>query len=98
MGADQPSFVYIMASHKGGTLYVGVTSDLVKRVHDHKTGVTQGFVDRYGLSRLVWFEVHSSIEEAIKREKRIKRWLRAWKFELIEKTNPEWRDLYSTII
>jgi putative endonuclease len=87
-----------MASRRNGTLYVGVTSDLIKRVSEHKSGDTAGFAKRYGVNRLVWYEQHGSMESAILREKRIKNWKRAWKLELIEKNNPEWRDLYTQIL
>ena len=86
--------VYIMASAPGGTLYVGVTSGLAKRVHQHKTGELGGFSARYGTKLLVWYEVHNTMESAIIREKRIKKWRRAWKVRLIEENNPDWRDLF----
>jgi putative endonuclease len=89
--------VYILASHRNGTLYVGVTSDLSRRVWEHKTGVIEGFTKRYQVHRLVYAEFHATMEEAILREKRIKGWRRAWKITLIEKTNPIWRDLYREI-
>ncbi|MCU0905160.1 MAG: GIY-YIG nuclease family protein [Tabrizicola sp.] len=85
--------VYLMASGRNGTLYCGVTNDLVRRVHEHREGRAECFTSKYGVSRLVWFEQHSDISEAILREKRIKNWNRAWKLALIEKENPEWRDL-----
>ena len=85
--------VYIMASRKNGALYTGVTSDLVQRVHQHREGVAAGFTKEYGIKRLVWFEQHSTMEHAITREKRIKKWLRRWKLELIERDNLGWRDL-----
>jgi putative endonuclease len=93
----QPA-VYILASKKNGTLYVGVTSDLVKRVWQHKNGLAEGFTRRYGVHQLVWFELHDNMESAIQREKRIKRWKRKWKLDLIEKFNPNWQDRYPTII
>ena len=86
--------VYILASKRNGTLYVGVTSDLLKRVWEHKDNVVEGFTRRYGVHILVWFEMHETMESAITREKAIKEWKRAWKLKMIEKTNPEWRDLY----
>jgi putative endonuclease len=89
--------VYILASRRNGTLYVGVTSDLVKRVWEHKNHVVAGFTRKYGVDRLVWYEVHTSMESAIRREKAIKEWKRAWKVELIEKSNPEWADLASAL-
>jgi putative endonuclease len=86
-------FVYLMASRWNGTLYCGVTNDLLRRVHEHRGGAADGFTARYGVSRLVWFEQHSDINEAILREKRIKKWNREWKIALIEAENREWRDL-----
>jgi len=91
-------YTYILASRKKGTLYVGVTSDLQKRVFEHKENLIEGFTKKYNLHTLVYFEVHADIQEAIIREKQIKNWKRSWKIELIEKTNSEWRDLYSEII
>jgi putative endonuclease len=88
-------FVYAMASRKNGTLYVGVTNDLVRRTHEHRENLIAGFTSRYGVHRLVWFE---SVEAAIHKEKQIKNWPRAWKVALIERTNPEWIDLYPTIL
>jgi len=89
--------VYILASKLGGTLYTGVSSDLVGRVYQHKSRVIEGFTKRYGVHRLVYFEVHNDVREAIRREKRIKKWNRAWKVRLIEETNPNWDDLYPSI-
>ena len=85
--------VYMMASKRNGTNYTGVTSNLAKRVHEHRSGTFAGFTKRYDLKRLVWFEVHDRLDTAIAREKQIKNWKRSWKLELIEKTNPGWRDL-----
>ena len=85
--------VYLLASRRNGTLYVGVTSNLPSRVHQHRHGLLPGFTKEYGVRLLVWFEQHSTMEEAIIREKRIKKWNRAWKLELIEAGNPHWRDL-----
>lgn len=93
----QGYFVYIMASQRNGTLYIGVSSDLVKRVWQHKNGVMEGFTADYGIHSLVYYEAHDHIEEAILREKRLKRWDRRWKLDLIEKANPQWRDLYGEI-
>jgi putative endonuclease len=90
--------VYLLASRRNGTLYVGVTSDLVKRVWEHKSHVVEGFTKRYGVDWLVWYEVHASMESAIRREKAIKGWKRAWKLNLIEAANPEWKDLYETLL
>ena len=90
-------WVYILASGRNGTLYVGVTNDLLRRASEHRNGLVPGFTRRYGVTQLVYFELHQDINEAILREKRIKRWRRAWKCELIEKTNPQWRDLWLEI-
>ena len=90
-------FVYILASKRNGTLYTGVTGDLLSRIFDHKNDVREGFTSRYGVHLLVWFEVHEDIEAAILREKRIKKWRRKWKLELVEKENPDWRDLYEKL-
>ncbi len=88
----QPT-VYLLASRRNGTLYVGVTSDLMKRLHEHRDGLIEGFTKDYGVKRLVWFEQHASMEAAILREKRIKKWKREWKINLIREQNEEWRDL-----
>lgn len=90
--------VYILASKPRGTLYIGVTSDPVQRVWQHKNDVVAGFTRRYRVHRLVWYEVHESMESAITREKALKKWSRSWKIELIEKTNPTWDDLYDDIV
>ena len=87
-------FVYMLATQPGGPIYVGVTSDLTKRVHEHRTHQVPGFTALYNIDRLVWYEPHDSAEAAITREKRIKRWRRAWKMELIETGNPGWEDLF----
>jgi len=89
---------YLLASRRNGTLYVGVTSDVVKRVWEHKADLADGFTKRYGVHMLVWYELHDSMEGAIRREKAIKEWKRRWKLELIEKQNPEWRDLYDGLL
>jgi putative endonuclease len=89
--------VYILASQRNGTLYIGVTSNLIQRIWQHKQGVTDGFTKRYGVKHLVHFEVHDTSESAITREKQIKKWERAWKLRLIEENNPEWKDLYGLI-
>jgi putative endonuclease len=91
-------FVYILASQKNGTLYVGITNDLVRRVHEHKEGLADGFSKRYGVHMLVWFESTQSVEAAIEKEKQIKNWKREWKVALIEKDNPAWADLYEGIL
>ena len=85
--------VYLLASRRNGTLYLGVTSHLVQRIHQHLEGWIPGFTREYGVKMLVWFEQHPTMDAAIQREKRIKKWDRAWKLELIEKDNPDWRDL-----
>ena len=90
-------FVYLLASQANGTLYAGVTNDLARRVSEHKQDLAPGFTARYGVKTLVWYEHHDDIGEAILREKRIKRWRRAWKLQLIETTNPQWRDLYTDL-
>jgi putative endonuclease len=90
-------YVYILASRIGGTLYIGVTNDLIRRVAEHKLKIAQGFTKRYDVARLVYFEVFDQIEQAIQREKRLKKWPRAWKISLIEKDNPNWNDLYPGI-
>jgi putative endonuclease len=93
----QPA-VYILASKRNGTLYIGVTSDLIKRIWEHKNNMVEGFTKRYGIHQLVWYEVHEGMESAIEREKRLKDWKRKWKLELIESINPSWQDLYHTIV
>ena len=90
--------VYMMASRRRGTIYIGITSNLVKRVWEHREGVVEGFTKQYNVKKLVWYEVHEDPVEAITREKRLKEWRRSWKIDLIEATNPYWRDLYGTII
>jgi putative endonuclease len=87
-------YTYILASRRNGTLYVGVTSNLSRRVYEHREGIVQGFTTKYGVKMLVWYEGFATAFEAIAAEKRIKRWRRAWKLELIERENPQWRDLY----
>jgi putative endonuclease len=91
------SYVYLLASKPHVTLYVGSTSELVRRVWEHKAKAVPGFTAKYGVDRLVWFERHDSLEAAVLRERRIKSWKRAWKIELIEKDNPHWIDLYLNI-
>jgi len=93
----QPA-VYILASKRNGTLYIGVTSDLVKRIWEHKNNVIEGFTKRYNIHRLVWYELHENMESAINREKQMKEWKRKWKVELIENSNPGWQDLYDKIL
>ena len=93
----QPA-VYILANKRNGTIYVGVTSDLVKRIGEHKNNMVEGFTKRYHVHQLVWYELHESMESAITREKSLKDWKRAWKLELIESKNPDWLDLNDTIV
>jgi putative endonuclease len=90
-------FVYILASLRNGTLYVGQTDDLAKRVWEHREKAVPGFTSKYGVSMLVWYEVHDDRESAFIRERRIKEWKRAWKLRLIEQANPVWNDLYETL-
>ena len=90
-------WVYILASQLGGTLYVGITSDLIRRVYQHREKQTRGFTTRYDVTRLVYFEQYDDPENAIRREKRLKKWTRAWKIQLVEKDNPDWDDLYPKI-
>ena len=92
------SAVYMMASRKHGTLYIGVTSDLVNRVAQHREGQIEGFTRRYGVKRLVWFERHHGIVEAIQREKSLKKYRREWKINLIEAYNPNWDDLFADLV
>ena len=90
--------VYLLASKRNGTLYVGVTSDLIRRVWEHKQGVVEGFTKKYNVHMLVWFEMHQDMYTAITREKALKEWKRAWKLELIESGNPTWKDLYGELL
>ncbi|QWF14814.1 GIY-YIG nuclease family protein [Lysobacter capsici] len=90
--------VYILASAKNGTLYIGVTSNLVQRIWQHREHLAKGFTEHYDVDRLVWYEQHENMESAIVREKRLKKWNREWKIRLIEQTNPEWRDLWNDIV
>ena len=92
------SYVYILSSDRNGTLYIGVTSDLVKRVWEHKSDFVEGFTKQHRVHHLVWYEMHENMGSAITREKQLKEWKRQWKIDLIEKTNPYWNDLYETII
>ena len=93
----QPA-VYILASQRNGTLYIGVTSNLVQRVYQHRESLADGFSKQYGVKMLVWFEQHDTMESAIARERAMKKWHRQWKINLIETHNPEWRDLWDDII
>ena len=90
-------FVYIMANRKNGTIYLGVTGDLVKRVHEHREALVESFTKRYGCRSLVWFEAYDDLEEARRRELQMKEWKRAWKIRLIEEANFDWDDLYPTL-
>ncbi len=94
---EKAYYVYILASARNGTLYVGVTSDLAARIWQHRTGAVRGFTSRYHVHRLVHTEAFDDVNEAILREKRIKKWRRSWKLELIERNNPQWLDLFETI-
>ena len=91
-------YVYILASRRNGTLYTGMTSNLVKRAWQHRNGEMDGFTKKYGVKRLVYYETHQNAESAIMREKQIKKWNRQWKLRLIEKDNPQWNDLYELIV
>ena len=90
--------VYMLASRRNGTLYVGVTSNLVQRVWQHKNDLVEGFTKRYGVHTLVWYEIHEVMESAITREKAVKRWKRDWKIELVQRDNPSWSDLYDDLV
>jgi putative endonuclease len=90
-------YVYILASKIGGTLYIGVTNNLVRRVYEHREKLADGFTKKYGVTKLVYFEAHSDVEAAIVREKQIKKWNRAWKIRLVEESNLNWDDLYKQI-
>ena len=90
-------YVYILAKARRSTMYIGVTSDLVKRIYEHKNELADGFTKKHSVKELVYYEIHNDINEAIKREKRLKKWLRAWKYELIEKDNPDWSCLYEKL-
>jgi putative endonuclease len=95
---EKDFYVYILTSKKNGTLYIGVTSDLIKRVWQHKNKIIEGFANNYDVNRFVCFEIHKSIESALKREKQLKNWKRKWKIDLIEKDNHMWDDLYKDIL
>ena len=94
---EKQFYVYMLASKRNGTLYLGVTSDIVKRVWQHKNGLAEGFTRKYGIKYLVYYEIHEDAENAIKRERQLKKWRRPWKLELLEEKNSEWRDLYVDI-
>jgi putative endonuclease len=95
---DKTYYVYILASKQMGTLYIGVTNNLVRRVYEHREGLVDGLTKTHEVKRLVWFEAYGSIENAIQREKNLKHWVRQWKIELFKKDNSEWRDLYDDIV
>ncbi|QUL38420.1 GIY-YIG nuclease family protein [Erythrobacter sp. JK5] len=95
---EKGGFVYSMASRRNGTIYLGVTSDLPKRVWEHREGRIEGFTKKYGCKTLVWFERHDTIEAAIEREKQMKEWKRAWKLRAIEEKNPDWDDLFELVL
>lgn len=91
--ASMNYYVYIVCSQKNGTLYIGVTNDITRRIYEHKNKMVSGFTEKYGIDKLVYMETYTDIKEAIQREKRLKKWNRAWKIRLIKETNPEWKDL-----
>jgi putative endonuclease len=92
-----PYYVYLLASRRHGTLYLGVTNDVVRRVYEHKNKLLPGFSAKYGIDRLVWYETYADVIEAIRREKEVKKWRRDWKIALIEADNPDWQDLFHAI-
>ena len=98
MAREHYYFVYLLASKKNGTLYIGVTNHLIKRVYEHKNNLVEGFTKRYGIHNLVYYEQFRQIDDAINREKCLKKWNRQWKIDLIEKMNPEWEDLYDGLV
>jgi len=91
-------YVYILASKRNGTLYVGVTNDLIRRVHEHKHNLVKGFTSKYGVHSLVYYEQTNDVQTALEREKKLKKWNREWKIDLIERNNPKWRDLYDELL
>lgn len=95
---EKTSYVYMLASERYGSLYIGVTSNLIGRVREHREGVADGFTKKHGIKLLVWFEIHSDIIAAITREKQLKKWRRSWKIALIQQGNPGWRDLYQDVV
>ena len=97
MYKEKVSYIYIMASGKNGTLYIGVTANLQNRVNEHRKGLLEGFTKKYNIKNLVYYEVYGDIQEAILREKQMKKWNRAWKIKLIEEKNPGWKDLYEEL-
>ncbi|MBS1229025.1 MAG: Excinuclease subunit domain protein [Proteobacteria bacterium] len=95
---EKQAAVYLLASQRNGTLYIGVTSNLVKRIWEHRNNAVEGFTKRYGVHTLVYYEPHATMEAAITREKQLKKWNRAWKLRLVEERNPDWRDLWPEIV
>lgn len=95
---DRLPAVYILTNRRNGTLYIGVTSNLIKRIWEHKTDAVEGFSKRYSLHSLVWYEIHETMASAIKKEKGLKKWNREWKIRLIESQNPNWNDLYEAVV
>ena len=91
-------YVYMLCSRRNGTLYIGVTSDLIKRIYEHKNNLVDGFTKKYSVHSLAWYELHNTVETAIHREKKIKKWKRTWKLRLIEENNPDWKDLYDDLV
>ena len=91
-------YIYILASKRNGTLYIGITNDLARRVYEHNSGLIESFTKKYSINKLVYFESTSDVNAAILREKRMKKWKRQWKIELIEKSNPDWKDLYKDFL
>jgi putative endonuclease len=91
-------FVYILASRRNGTLYIGMTDNLARRIWEHRTEIVRGFTKKYGVKTLVWYELHQSREAAFQRERRLKKWNRAWKLGLIERSNPKWQDLTNELV
>lgn len=98
MHEDRQFYVYMLSDKRNGTLYTGMTNDLARRIHEHRTKAVPGFTRKYNLTTLVWFEVHPTLDSAYLSEKRIKRWQRDWKVQLIEKENPNWQDLTHTLM
>ena len=97
MKTNKEPCVYLLTNKRNGTLHAGVTSDLPKRIWEHKSGFVDGFTKKYGTTKLVWYELHHTMESAIQREKNIKKWKRAWKLKTIEEMNPDWKDLYEEL-
>ncbi len=98
MEEEKDYTVYIMASQRNGTLYIGVTSNLIDRVYKHKKGIYKGFTKKYKVNKLVYYECYGDVYDAVAREKQLKKWNRTWKLDLIEKTNPQWEDLYNDLL